>query len=89
MSASTAPDAAPETRAPMEPDQAAAPSPRPPIPARRPHTKKGNGLITAVQHALAHAIEHGAYQQVIDRWGLRSETVTESRINPPGLPKKR
>ncbi|MBF6190218.1 MULTISPECIES: ABC transporter substrate-binding protein [Nocardia] len=52
-------------------------------------TKKDNGLITAVQHALAYAIEHGAYQQVIDRWGLQSETVTESRINPPGLPKKR
>ncbi|MEU2040570.1 ABC transporter substrate-binding protein [Nocardia niwae] len=52
-------------------------------------TRKDNGLITAVQHALAYAIEQGAYQQVIDRWGLRSETVTESRINPPGLPKKR
>ncbi|MEU1999147.1 ABC transporter substrate-binding protein [Nocardia gamkensis] len=52
-------------------------------------TKKDSGLITAVQHALAYAIEHGAYQQVIDRWGLRSEAVTESRINPPGLPKKR
>ncbi|MBF6469086.1 hypothetical protein IU427_28540 [Nocardia beijingensis] len=63
------------------------PSPRPPIPARRLHNKKDNGLITALRHALAHPI--GAYQQVIDRWGLRSETVTESRINPPGLPKKR
>ncbi|MEU7140664.1 ABC transporter substrate-binding protein [Nocardia sp. NPDC046473] len=52
-------------------------------------TKKNNGLITAVQHALNHAIQHGTYQQVIDRWGLKTEQVTESRINPPGLPKQR
>ncbi|QBS44069.1 ABC transporter substrate-binding protein [Nocardia sp. CS682] len=52
-------------------------------------TKKNSGLVTAVQKALNHAIEHGTYQQVIDRWGLQSEQVTESRINPPGLPKQR
>ncbi|MFI9403906.1 ABC transporter substrate-binding protein [Nocardia sp. NPDC052316] len=52
-------------------------------------TKKNSGLVTAVQKALNHAIEHGTYQQVIDRWGLRSEQITESRINPPGLPKQR
>ncbi|MFF3224459.1 ABC transporter substrate-binding protein [Nocardia suismassiliense] len=52
-------------------------------------TKKNSGLVTAVQKALNHAIEQGAYQQVIDRWGLQSEQVTESRINPPGLPKQR
>ncbi|MFF0542296.1 ABC transporter substrate-binding protein [Nocardia thailandica] len=51
-------------------------------------TKKGNGLIEAVQAALAHVIADGTYQKVIDRWGLDSEKVTESRINPPGLPKK-
>ncbi|WP_280428486.1 ABC transporter substrate-binding protein [Nocardia brasiliensis] len=52
-------------------------------------TKKNTGLVTAIQHALNYAIEHGTYQQVIDRWGLKSEQVTESRINPPGLPKQR
>ncbi|MET8779979.1 ABC transporter substrate-binding protein [Nocardia sp. NPDC004654] len=52
-------------------------------------TKKNNGLIGAVQKALRHAIESGLYQRVIDRWGLRTEAVTESRINPPGLPKQR
>lgn len=52
-------------------------------------TKKNTGLVIAIQHALNYAIEHGTYQQVIDRWGLKSEQVTESRINPPGLPKQR
>ncbi|WP_194829102.1 ABC transporter substrate-binding protein [Nocardia sp. XZ_19_231] len=51
-------------------------------------TKKDNGLIAAVHEALAHAIADGSYQKVLDRWGLDSEKVTESRINPPGLPKK-
>lgn len=51
-------------------------------------TKKDNGLIGAVHQALAHAIADGSYQKVLDRWGLDSEKVTESRINPPGLPKK-
>lgn len=51
-------------------------------------TKKDNGLIGAVHKAIDHAIRSGTYQQVIDRWGLKTETVTSSRINPPGLPKK-
>ncbi|GAA5058756.1 ABC transporter substrate-binding protein [Nocardia callitridis] len=51
-------------------------------------TKKDNGLIGPIQQALNYAIEHGTYQQVIDRWGLQSEQVTESRINPQGLPRK-
>lgn len=51
-------------------------------------TKKDNGLIDAVQDAVNHAIEDGSYQKVIDRWGLQSEAVTESVINPPGLPRK-
>lgn len=51
-------------------------------------TKKDNGLIAAVHEALVHAIADGSYQKVLDRWGLDSEKVTESRINPPGLPKK-
>jgi polar amino acid transport system substrate-binding protein len=50
-------------------------------------TKKDNGLIQAINEAINHAIEDGSYQQVIDRWGLQSEVVTESEINPPGLPR--
>lgn len=51
-------------------------------------TKKGNGLIEAVQRALEHAIEDGSYQRVLDRWGLGGEAVDVSEINPPGLPRK-
>ncbi|WP_067696182.1 ABC transporter substrate-binding protein [Nocardia jejuensis] len=52
-------------------------------------TKKDNGLIGAVQQAIQYAIDHGTYQQVIERWGLNDETVAQSRINPPGLPKRK
>ncbi|MEV0551718.1 ABC transporter substrate-binding protein [Nocardia salmonicida] len=51
-------------------------------------TKKDNGLIGPIHKALQHAIADGSYQKILDRWGLDSEKVTESRINPPGLPKK-
>lgn len=51
-------------------------------------TKKDNGLIEAVQEAVQHAIDDGDYQKVIDRWGLQTEAVTSSVINPPGLPRK-
>ena len=50
-------------------------------------TKKDNGLIKPVQQALQYAIDHGLYQQVLARWGLQSEAVHASVINPPGLPK--
>lgn len=52
-------------------------------------TRKDNGLIKALQQAIQYAIDKGTYKQVIDRWGLSSEVVKESRINPPGLPKKK
>ncbi|WP_280267382.1 ABC transporter substrate-binding protein [Nocardia wallacei] len=51
-------------------------------------TRKDNGLIGPVHEALQYAVEHGAYQQVLARWGLQSEAVRASQINPPGLPKK-
>ena len=51
-------------------------------------TKKHNGQIGPIHTALQHAIADGSYQKILDRWGLDSEKVTESRINPPGLPKK-
>ncbi len=52
-------------------------------------TKKDNGLIGPIHQALQHAISSGLYQQVIDRWGLKTETVPASQLNPPGLPKKK
>lgn len=51
-------------------------------------TKKGSGLAAPVAAALNHAIETGTYQQVLDRWGVGSEAVTTSQINPPGIPRQ-
>ncbi|WP_138996184.1 ABC transporter substrate-binding protein [Rhodococcus zopfii] len=51
-------------------------------------TKKDNGLIVAINEALNHLIENGTYAQVLERWGISSEAIDSSVINPPGLPKK-
>ena len=32
-------------------------------------------------------IEDGTYGELLEFWGLESEAVTESLVNPPGLPK--
>ncbi|MFB7866420.1 MULTISPECIES: ABC transporter substrate-binding protein [unclassified Streptomyces] len=50
-------------------------------------TKKGSGLVEAYAAALNHVIENGTYAQVLKRWGLSTEAVTSSEINPPGLPR--
>ncbi|MEU1043067.1 ABC transporter substrate-binding protein [Streptomyces sp. NPDC005907] len=50
-------------------------------------TKKGSGLVDAYAAALDHVIENGSYAKVLKRWGLSSEAVKKSEINPPGLPK--
>ncbi|MEV2194973.1 ABC transporter substrate-binding protein [Streptomyces phaeochromogenes] len=50
-------------------------------------TKKGSGLVDAYAAALNHVIEDGSYARVLKRWGLSSEAVPKSEINPPGLPK--
>ena len=51
-------------------------------------TKKGNGLAAAAQAALNRLIDDGAYARILDRWGLASEAIPRSELNPPGLPKK-
>jgi len=33
-------------------------------------------------------IKNGTYGKILDRWGLSSEAITKSELNPPGLPKK-
>lgn len=48
-------------------------------------TKKGNGLVFALQAALDGAIKRGEYQQVLARWGEQGEAVAESEVNPPGI----
>ncbi|WP_411751887.1 transporter substrate-binding domain-containing protein [Serratia sp. (in: enterobacteria)] len=48
-------------------------------------TKKGNGLVYALQAALNAAIVQGEYQQVLARWGEQGEGVALSEVNPPGI----
>lgn len=50
-------------------------------------TKKGNGLAVAAQAALNKLIQNGTYGKILDRWGLSSEAIAKSELNPPGLPK--
>ncbi|MEV7606636.1 ABC transporter substrate-binding protein [Paenarthrobacter sp. NPDC089322] len=51
-------------------------------------TKKDNGLAVAAQAALNKLIKDGSYAQILDRWGLASEAIPASELNPAGLPKK-
>jgi polar amino acid transport system substrate-binding protein len=37
---------------------------------------------------LTTLIENGTYAKVLDRWGLSSEAIQKSELNPAGLPKK-
>ncbi|MFD5002264.1 ABC transporter substrate-binding protein [Streptomyces mutabilis] len=50
-------------------------------------TKKGSGLVEPLADALDHIIDNGTYAKVLERWGLADEAVTNSEINPPGLPR--
>lgn len=50
-------------------------------------TAKGNGLVEPVGLVIQSLIDSGTYDEVLERWGQGEEAVTESLINPPGLPK--
>ncbi|MER5207412.1 ABC transporter substrate-binding protein [Streptomyces sp. NPDC002825] len=50
-------------------------------------TKKDSGLVAAYAAAIDHLIENGTYAQVLKRWGLSTEAVPKSEINPAGLPR--
>ncbi|MFE0851842.1 ABC transporter substrate-binding protein [Streptomyces mutabilis] len=50
-------------------------------------TKNGSGLVEPLADALDHIIDNGTYAKVLERWGLADEAVTNSEINPPGLPR--
>ncbi|MDR2257389.1 MAG: ABC transporter substrate-binding protein [Arthrobacter sp.] len=50
-------------------------------------TAKGNGLIKPVNTVLNAAIRDGSYAKVLTRWGLNSEGIKASQINPAGIPK--
>lgn len=49
--------------------------------------KKGSGLVEAYAAAIDQIIKDGSYAKVLKRWGLSSEAVPKSEINPLGLPK--
>jgi polar amino acid transport system substrate-binding protein len=48
-------------------------------------TQKGNGFARAAQAGLNHLIDNGVYTRILDRWGLDTEAVKASELNPPGL----
>ncbi len=50
--------------------------------------RKGSGIAPAFAAALNAQIANGDYLLALKRWGLEAEAVTESRVNPPGLPRK-
>lgn len=50
-------------------------------------TRKGSGIAEAITTAINGLIAGGQYADTLKRWGLDAESVTESRTNPPGLPK--
>ncbi|MBX6385283.1 MAG: ABC transporter substrate-binding protein, partial [Microbispora sp.] len=51
-------------------------------------TRKGNGLAKPISDALNSLIKDGTYGKVLARWGLSTEAVPESLVNPPGLPRE-
>ncbi len=50
-------------------------------------TRKGSGLAEAITAGLNAQIANGTYGKVLAHWGIESEAVTDSKTNPPGLPK--
>ena len=50
-------------------------------------TKKGAGLAGAVTIALNKLIADGKYGEVLKRWNLEAESISQSETNPAGLPK--
>ncbi len=50
-------------------------------------TAKGNGLGGPVHTVLETVITDGTLAKALDRWGLASEILPKSELNPAGLPK--
>lgn len=49
-------------------------------------TARGNGFAAAAQAGLNHLMANGIYADILARWGLSSEAIVHSELNPPGLP---
>lgn len=50
-------------------------------------TRKDAGLADALTLATNALIKNGKYGEALKRWNLDAEAISESRTNPPGLPK--
>ncbi|QYM77196.1 ABC transporter substrate-binding protein [Leucobacter luti] len=50
-------------------------------------TARGSGLAEPVAVVVNELIETGVYDEVLTRWGQGDEAITESLVNPAGLPK--
>ncbi|RKP47085.1 ABC transporter substrate-binding protein [Pararobbsia silviterrae] len=50
-------------------------------------TRKGSGLAAPITLLLNDLIQDGKYPQVLARWNLSAEAITQSQTNPPGLPR--
>lgn len=48
--------------------------------------KKDSGLAQPIADAINFLIDNGQYAQLLTAYGLEDEAVTESLVNPPGLP---
>ncbi|MFI2643885.1 transporter substrate-binding domain-containing protein [Streptomyces sp. NPDC018610] len=48
--------------------------------------KKGSGLAEPIADAIDHLIKDGQYAKWLAAWNLSNEAVTDSRVDPPGLP---
>ena len=49
-------------------------------------TKKDNGLVEPLAAAINYLIDNGQYETWLATWGLESEAIEKSLVNPPGLP---
>lgn len=50
-------------------------------------SKKGDGFAEAAHAGLNKLMQAGGYAEILDRWGLPTEAVESSELNPEGLPK--
>lgn len=50
-------------------------------------TRKDAGLADALTLATNTLIKNGKYAEALKHWNLEAEAISESRTNPPGLPK--
>lgn len=51
-------------------------------------SRRGSGLADPFAAAINKSIADGSYRQVLAKWGLESEAVPRSEVNPPGLPRQ-